>query len=118
MAQKRNNPTNKTAPIDLDFGKIPPQALDLEEAVLGAVMLEKDAIIEVLDILKPESFYREEHQKIFQAILDLSSNDKAIDILTVTEELRKRKELDFVILPKKGKRNPDFREYAFVYILQ
>ena len=96
MAQKRNNPTNKTAPIDLDFGKIPPQALDLEEAVLGAVMLEKDAIIEVLDILKPESFYREEHQKIFQAILDLSSNDKAIDILTVTEELRKRKELDFV----------------------
>ncbi|NJK86917.1 MAG: replicative DNA helicase, partial [Bacteroidales bacterium] len=79
-----------------ELGKIPPQALDLEEVVLGAVMLEKDAIIEVLDILKPESFYKEEHQKIFQAIMDLSVNDKAIDILTVTEELRKKKQLDEV----------------------
>jgi replicative DNA helicase len=49
-----------------------------------------------MDILKPESFYKEEHQKIFQAIIDLSSSDKAIDILTVTEELRKRNQLDEV----------------------
>lgn len=95
MAQKRSN-TPRTNPVDLELGKIPPQALDLEEVVLGAIMLEKDAIIEVLDILKPESFYKDEHQKIFQAILDLSINDKAIDILTVTEELRKRKQLDEV----------------------
>jgi replicative DNA helicase len=95
MAQKKNY-TPRTNQVDIDLGKIPPQALDLEEVVLGAVMLEKDAIIEVLDILKPESFYKDEHQKIFQAILDLSINDKAIDILTVTEELRKKKLLDEV----------------------
>ncbi len=51
-----------------DFGKVPPQANDMEEAVLGAVMLEKEAVITILDILKPESFYKEAHQKIFKAI--------------------------------------------------
>ena len=50
------------------LGKLPPQAPDLEEAVLGALMLEKNALSEVIDILKPESFYKEAHQKIFQAI--------------------------------------------------
>ena len=94
MAQKRNAPQVKANQIDLELGKVPPQALELEEAVLGAIMLEKNAIVEVMDILKPESFYKEEHQKIFQAIIDLSSSDKAIDILTVTEELRKRNQLE------------------------
>lgn len=84
------------APLSIDMGKIPPQAIDLEEAVLGAIMLEKDAVLEVIDILKPESFYKEEHQKIYQAIINLSSASKAIDILTVTEELRKNKVLDEV----------------------
>src|SRR4030043_990398 len=96
MAQKRNTPQTKVSRIDLELGKIPPQAIELEEAVLGAIMLEKNAIVEVMDILTPESFYKEEHQKIFQAIIDLSSSDKAIDILTVTEELRKRNQLDAV----------------------
>ncbi|MBN2611909.1 MAG: replicative DNA helicase [Bacteroidales bacterium] len=96
MAQKRNNPQSKPLPIDLELGKIPPQAPELEEVVLGAVMLEKDAIVEVMDILTPECFYKEEHQKIFKVIIDLSTNDKAIDILTVTEELRKRKQLEEV----------------------
>ncbi|UCG28726.1 MAG: replicative DNA helicase [Bacteroidales bacterium] len=81
-------------PAHLDIGRIPPQAVDLEEAVLGAIMLEKDAVISVLDILKPESFYKEAHQKIYKAIVNLSSNQKPIDILTVTEELRARKELE------------------------
>jgi len=93
MAQKRSN-TNKPASIPQEYGKIPPQALELEEAVLGAIMLEKDAIIEVIDILKPESFYKEEHQKIFKAIMDLFASDKAIDLLTVTEQLRKQGNLD------------------------
>ena len=82
--------------VNFDLGKIPPQAIDLEEAVLGAVMLEKDAVISVLDILKPESFYKEVHQKIFNAIVDLTSKEKPIDILTVTEELRARKKLEEV----------------------
>jgi replicative DNA helicase len=80
----------------LDYGKKPPQALDLEEAVLGAIMLEKDAIISVMDILMPESFYKDAHQKIYRAILDLSQNMQPIDILTVTEELRKREELETI----------------------
>ena len=54
-----------------EAGKIPPQALDLEEAVLGALMLEKDALTEVIDILRPEAFYKESHQRIFKAITSL-----------------------------------------------
>ena len=54
MAQKRNAPQVKVNQIDLELGKVPPQALELEEAVLGAIMLEKNAIVEVMDILKPE----------------------------------------------------------------
>src|SRR6056297_1150568 len=81
---------------NIDYGKMPPQALDLEEAVLGAVMLEKDAIIAVMDIVSPECFYKDAHKKIFKAVLDLSQELQPIDILTVTEELRKRDELDDV----------------------
>ncbi|MCG8697821.1 MAG: replicative DNA helicase, partial [Bacteroidales bacterium] len=94
MAQKRTSNIQAVSPYNLELGKLPPQAVELEEAVLGAVMLEKDAIIEVIDILKPESFYKEEHQKIFHAVLDLFANDKAIDLLTVTEELRKKQQLE------------------------
>lgn len=81
---------------DNELGKIPPQALDLEEAVLGAIMLEKNAALEVLDILHPESFYNPAHQKIFSAVYELSRTYQPIDILTVTEMLRKTKELDEV----------------------
>ncbi len=56
----------------MDYGKIPPQALDLEEAVLGAIMLEKDAILSVLDIVEPRSFYKEAHQTIFEIATSLS----------------------------------------------
>lgn len=79
-----------------DFGKVPPQANDMEEAVLGAIMLEKEAVITILDILRPESFYREAHQKIFKAISDLSSKEFPVDLYTVTEELRATNELESV----------------------
>ena len=82
--------------INTDYGRIPPQAVDLEEAVLGAIMLEKDAVIAVMDILKPESFYKEAHKKIFQAIIDLSQKHEPIDILTVTETLKKNGQLEEV----------------------
>jgi replicative DNA helicase len=85
---------NNSEAIPLDLGKMPPQAIELEEAVLGAIMLEKDAVIAVLDILVPESFYKDQHQKIFRAMIDLSTNERPIDILTVTEELRKQKQLE------------------------
>src|ERR1700760_625749 len=70
------------------LGKLPPQALDLEEAVLGALMLEKDALSSVIDILKPDVFYKESHQKIFQAIRTLFEKTSPVDILTVTAQLR------------------------------
>ncbi len=78
------------------FGKLPPQALDLEEACLGALMLEKDALTKVIDILHPDSFYKDSHRLIFQAIRRLFERSEPIDILTVTNELKKSGELDIV----------------------
>jgi len=78
------------------LGKLPPQALDLEEAVLGALMLEKDALSVVIDILKPETFYSDAHNKIFEAITNLFQKSSPVDILTVTAELRKMGSLELV----------------------
>lgn len=77
-------------------GRIPPQATDLEEVVLGALMLEKEAVNEVIDILSPDAFYLDKHQKIFAAIKDLFGKSEPIDILTVTNELKQRGELEMV----------------------
>ena len=92
----KSTTSNNISQLYVDYGKLPPQAVDLEEAVLGAIMLEKDAVITVLDILKPESFYKEAHQKIYKAVVNLSTSEKPIDILTVTEELRAYKQLEEV----------------------
>ncbi|MDB5013867.1 MAG: dnaB, partial [Daejeonella sp.] len=78
------------------MGKLPPQALDLEEAVLGALMLEKDALSAVIDILKPEVFYKDSHQKIFEAIHALFQKSSPVDILTVTAQLRQQGDLEMV----------------------
>lgn len=78
------------------YGKVPPQAKDLEEAVLGAVMLEKSAFDTVIEILKPECFYVDAHQKIFSAFQRLSQKSIPIDILTVVEELKFSEELESV----------------------
>src|SRR6201995_4280448 len=78
------------------LGKFPPQATDLEEAVLGALMLEKDALSSVIDILKPEVFYKDNHQKIFFAIRHLFEKTSPVDILTVTAQLRQQGELEMI----------------------
>jgi len=78
------------------MGKLPPQAIDLEEAVLGSLMLDKDAITKILDILKPESFYKEAHQKIFGSMVNMFRKGTVIDILTVTQELKNSQGLDKV----------------------
>ncbi|MEZ5069805.1 MAG: replicative DNA helicase [Bacteroidales bacterium] len=96
MAKQQNTPPKKRPALALDYGKIPPQALDLEEAVLGAIMLEKDAILSVIDILEADSFYKEAHRQIYEVTLALSQAEKPIDLLTVTEELRKREILESV----------------------
>ncbi len=72
----------------LQDGRLPPQAVELEEAVLGALMLEKDALTTVIDILQPASFYKDAHQEIFSAIQNLFQKSEPVDILTVTHELK------------------------------
>ncbi len=76
------------------YGKLPPQAVDLEEAVLGALMLEKNALTAVIDILSPQCFYKESNQVIFEAIKTLFGRSEPVDILTVTSELRKNGTLE------------------------
>lgn len=71
-----------------NHGKLPPQAVDLEEAVLGAIMLEKDALATIIDIIRPDAFYKEAHQIIFSAISRLFAKTEPVDILTVTNELK------------------------------
>jgi replicative DNA helicase len=77
-----------------EHGKLPPQATDLEEAVLGALMLEKDAVAAVIDMLTPEVFYKESHQAIFEAVSGLFHNNEPVDILTVTNALRQSGKLE------------------------
>ena len=74
-------------------GNVPPQAVELEEAVLGALMLEKDSIIAVQEFITPEAFYTEEHRLIYKAIEELSMELKPIDLYTVTERLKAKHEL-------------------------
>ncbi len=77
-------------------GRIPPQTPEMEEAVLGAAMLEIEAARMVVDILRPEVFYSTAHQKIFAAIDELNKRDQPIDLLTVTQELKRVNDLEEV----------------------
>ncbi len=79
-----------------NLGKLPPQAIELEEAVLGALMLEKDALTTVIDILKPESFYKDANQEVYKAIVDLFNNSEPVDMLTVANQLRELGKLEIV----------------------
>jgi len=77
-------------------GKVLPQDIKIEEALLGALMLEKDAFNKVADILFPEVFYKDQHQIIFQAIMNLSNRSEPIDLLSVTQELRRMGKLEII----------------------
>lgn len=83
------NITKETGLSDYLFGQVPPQALELEQAVLGAILIEKEAFSTVMDILRPESFYSEKHALIFSAMMTLFQGCNPIDMLTVTEEIKK-----------------------------
>lgn len=87
---------SKKLDISDKMGKIPPQAVELEEVVLGALMLEKDALTNVIDILKPESFYKEAHEEIYKSIVQLFNNSEPVDLMTVTNQLRKNGKLDLI----------------------
>lgn len=98
---KSNNKQNRQKNVQNlhlanQLGKVPPQVIELEEAVLGALMIEKDALNDVIDILKPNSFYKPAHQEIYQAIFELFSESQPVDMLTVTQQLRKMAKLEMV----------------------
>jgi replicative DNA helicase len=101
MNQDNQNKTRKrifTSPVVNvnEIGKLPPQAVDLEEAVLGAMLLEREALSTVIDILSPEAFYKEQNGRVFDAIKKLFNRSEPVDILTVTQELKKTGELEIV----------------------
>ena len=87
---------DKSTIISLEKGKIPPQAIDLEEVVLGAMMIDKKGVDEVIDILSPEAFYKDAHKYIFEAIFKLFENSEPIDLLTVSSQLKKDEKLELV----------------------
>lgn len=92
-----NRRKENLAPIQVnEFGKLPPQATELEETVLGSLMIEKGAFDLVSEFLKVETFYKISHQKIYSAICDLAHNNEPIDIRTVVEKLKQLGTLDEV----------------------
>ena len=85
---------DKSTLISLERGKIPPQSLDLEEVVLGAMMIDKKGVDEVIDILHPDVFYKDAHRYIYEAIFKLFESSEPVDLLTVSAQLRKDGRLD------------------------
>ena len=98
--QKRNPlkiyENENQAIVNLSDGKIPPQALDLEEAVLGAMLIDEKGVNEVIDILSPEVFYKKSHQLIFESIQRLFRESEPIDLLTVSADLKKNKNFEII----------------------
>ncbi|MGM5631582.1 replicative DNA helicase [Apibacter raozihei] len=94
LESKSNNFTKSNKIITLEKGKLPPQAVELEEAVLGAMMIDKKGLDEIIDILSPEVFYKKEHQFIYEAIEDLFKETEPIDILTISNKLRSQGKLE------------------------
>jgi replicative DNA helicase len=82
--------------LNLIYGKVPPQEPELERAVLGALLIQTDAIFNIMDILKPASFYDPIHQMIYQSVLDLGTSHKPVDIMTVAHDLKTKEQLDII----------------------
>ena len=76
--------------------RLPPQSLEAEQSVLGAILIDRDAVIEVAEFLRAEDFYRQANGRIYAAILDLFERREPIDIVTVAESLERREELEAV----------------------
>lgn len=83
--------------IDIQsLGKIPPHNIEAEQSVLGAMILDKNAIITATEILKPEDFYKEAHKEIYEAIIDIYNRDEPVDLITLSDELRKRDTIEAI----------------------
>ncbi len=95
MPEQRNN-NRREQPIDFSLGHVMPQATEMEKAVLGALMIDKDAYLEVCELLKPDSFYEPRNQMVYEAIQRLSMEESPVDVLTVTDKLQKMGKLEDV----------------------
>jgi replicative DNA helicase len=82
--------------VDLALDRLPPQNIEAEQSILGAVLLENDALLKAIEVLTPEDFYRASHRKLFNAMLDLFDKNEVIDLITVAELLKRKNELDDV----------------------
>src|SRR5690554_7010334 len=94
LKPQTNFSTRSGQVISIEKGKVPPQAIDLEEVVIGALMIDKKGVDETIDILHPEVFYKPAHQHIFEAIHTLFKNSQPVDLLTVSSQLKKNGKLD------------------------
>jgi replicative DNA helicase len=81
---------------DIPLQKLPPQSIESEQSVLGSILIDNDAIHKVAEILSPEDFYKETHQKIYQAMLSLYERGEPLDLITLSDELKRNKVLDKV----------------------
>ena len=104
MPEPSNNSTGtgggqrrrRSQQVDNTYAHVQPQATEIERAVLGALMIDKDAYAVVSEMLRPESFYEPRNQKVFSAILELSMHENPVDVLTVTEQLARQGDLEDV----------------------
>ena len=94
MPEQNNNTSSprkrRQQPVDNTYANVQPQATEIERAVLGALMIDKDAYAVVCEMLYPESFYEPRNQKVYTAIRDLSMHELPVDVWTVTEQLAKQ----------------------------
>jgi hypothetical protein len=90
IAELPNNSSRSFSTVGADFERTPPQDLIAEQSVLGAMMLSKDAIADVIEVIRERDFYRPAHELIFDAILDLYGRGEPADAITVSAELTKR----------------------------
>ena len=95
LENEQKNRTTQQLPYS-GMGKLPPQAVDIEEVILGGLLIQPNVVPSVIDILHPEVFYKDNHQKVYQSISDLFNKSLPIDIITVTNHLRQRGELEMI----------------------
>ena len=94
-------------------GKLPPQSIDAEKSTLGCLMLDKNAIVKIVDFLKPSDFYKKKHQKIYKSIVELFEKQEAIDLLAVAGRLKEKDiltEMHLFFIKRNKKTNEGFQK--------
>ena len=84
------------AALEDNLRKVPPQNLEAESSVLGGILLENEAVNQVLELLRPEDFYRESHRKIFRSMIEITDRSEPVDLITLSEFLKSKNELEAV----------------------